>query len=84
MTRDPLNEAISTYVINEYVEDPDQQVDDSTPLVSGGIIDSFSLVSLKLFLERTYHIAIPDQMATPDAFDTIEKIAALVRRFMSK
>jgi acyl carrier protein len=77
---DPLNDAIRTYVVDEYVQDSDQAIEDSTPLISSGIVDSFSMVSLKRFLERTYQIAIPDRMATPDAFDTIEQIAALVRR----
>jgi acyl carrier protein len=79
-TMNPLNDAIRTYVVNEYAQNPDQVIEDSTPLISGGIVDSFSMVSLKRYLERTYKITIPDRMATPEAFDTIETIAALVRQ----
>ena len=77
---DPLNDAIRAFVVNEYAQDQDQVIEDSTPLISSGIVDSFSMVSLKRFLERTYQIAIPDRMATSSAFDTVEQIAALVRR----
>ena len=36
------------------------------PLISGGIVDSFSMVSLKRFLEnRSIDIPIPDDKATP-------------------
>jgi acyl carrier protein len=59
-------------------------IEDSTPLISGGIVDSFSMVSLKRFLERTHQIAIPEQMATADAFDTVEQIAALIGRIKLK
>jgi hypothetical protein len=38
------------------------------------------MVSLKRFLERSCQIAIPDRLATPEASDTIEQIAALIRR----
>ena len=46
-------------------------------LITGGIVDSFSMVSLKRFLERKYDIRIPDADASPDAFDTVDKIKAV-------
>ena len=39
------------------------------------------MVSLKRFLEKKYGIQIPDAEATPVAFDTVQKIAVLVKRF---
>jgi D-alanine--poly(phosphoribitol) ligase subunit 2 len=81
---DELMQAILEYVRDEYLEeDDDREVDFTTPLISGGIVDSFSMVSLKRFLERKYDIQIPDADASPEAFDTVESIAALVQRFQS-
>jgi acyl carrier protein len=53
-----------------------------TPLISGGIVDSFSMVSLKRFLEKKCKIQIPDVDASPEAFDSVNSIAALVERFV--
>ena len=79
---DELNEVIRNYVIKEYLEQGDErEVTETTPLISGGIVDSFSMVSLKRFLERKYSIRIPDADATPEAFDTVNSIAELVRKF---
>jgi acyl carrier protein len=79
---DELKTAILDYVKKEYLEEGDDRiVSESSPLITGGIVDSFSMVSLKRFLERKYDIRIPDADATPDAFDTVDKIAALVTRF---
>lgn len=79
---DDLSRAIRDYVIREYLEEGDErEIGETTPLISGGIVDSFSMVSLKRFLEKKYSIQIPDADATPDAFDTVQGIAALVRRF---
>jgi acyl carrier protein len=76
---------IREYVIKEYLEEgDDREVTDVTPLISGGIVDSFSMVSLKRFLEKKYTIQIPDAEATPDAFDTVERIAALVSRIRAR
>ena len=75
-----MKDIVLKYVIAEYVED-DSEISYDTPLISGGIVDSFSMVSLKRFLENKYKISIPDDQATPQAFDTVNKIADLVLRF---
>jgi len=81
MSMDDLTRVIREYVVREYLEEgDDREVTAETPLITGGIVDSFSMVSLKRFLERKYAIQIPDAEATPDAFDTVSRIAALVER----
>ena len=75
-------QAILDYVIKEYLEDDeDEEITFDTELITGGIVDSFSMVSLKRFLENKYEIQIPDADASPEAFDTVNSIAALVDRF---
>lgn len=82
---DEITEVVRNYIIKEYLEEgDDREVTATTPLISGGIVDSFSMVSLLRFLEKKYSIHIPDEDATPEAFDSVEKIAALVRRFQAK
>jgi acyl carrier protein len=80
---DEMRDTVLEYVRNEYVDedDEDTELDYDTPLISGGIVDSFSMVSLKVFLERKYAIQIPDAKATPEAFDSVNKIVALVREY---
>ncbi len=79
---DELKKAIRDYVVKEYLEDgDDREIREDTPLITGGIVDSFSMVSLKRFLERKYSIQIPDAQATPQAFDNVNSIAELVRKF---
>jgi acyl carrier protein len=79
---DDIKQAVLVYVRDEYLEeDDDRELDADTGLISGGIVDSFSLVSLKRFLEKKYNIQIPDADATPEAFDSVNRIATLVERF---
>ncbi len=78
---DDLHATILDYVRKEYLEEgDDREVTETTRLISGGIVDSFSMVSLKRFLERKYDVKIPDADASPEAFDTVDSIAALVER----
>ena len=80
-----VKQMVLDYVRREYLEeDDDREVTPTTRLISGGIVDSFSMVSLKRFLEKKFTIQIPDADASPEAFDTVDSIVALVARFRQK
>ena len=79
---DDMKTIVLEYVKREYLEEGDDDISFDTPLISGGIVDSFSMVSLKRFLENKYKISIPDDKATPEAFDTVSKIVTLVKGFL--
>ena len=81
--REEIKKIVLEYVIAEYLEDENDEITFNTPLISGGIVDSFSMVSLKRFLENKYQISIPDEKASPEAFDNVEKITDLVIEFVS-
>ena len=79
---DDIKQMIIDYVKKEYLEeDSGQDVTETTKLISSGIVDSFSMVSLKMFLEKKFQITIPDEKATPEAFDSVENIMNLLRQF---
>jgi acyl carrier protein len=82
MAMEEMKDVVLQYVKNEYLEDQDEEVGYDTPLISGGIVDSFSMVSLKRFLENRYKISIPNDEATPEAFDSVNKIVTLVQSFL--
>ena len=77
-----LKKVLIDYVKKEYLdEDSDQVITEDTKLISSGIVDSFSMVSLKMFLEKKFQIKIPDEKATPEAFDSVTSIINLLTEF---
>lgn len=77
-----VKDIVLNYVKNEYLEEgDDREITYETPLISGGIVDSFSMVSLKMFLEAQYKIKIPDDKASPEAFDSVNNIVNLLKEF---
>ena len=78
--REQVEQEIIDFVKREFLEDEDEdmEVNGKTPLISSGVVDSFSMVSLKTFIEKKFGVQIPDAKATPEAFDTIDKIIGLV------
>ena len=80
--REEIRKAVLDFVIKEYCDDDEGLTYDS-PLITGGVVDSFTMVTLKRFLEIRYKISIPDSKATPKAFDTVNSITELVMEFIS-
>ena len=58
-------------------------IDDETPLISGGLIDSMSIVGLILDLQGEFAVEIPASEVHADNFDSVSKIGATVLRFLS-
>lgn len=77
-----IRKIVMDYVIKEYLEDEDEEINYDTPLISSGYVDSFAMVSLLVFLERRFKIKIPPDKATPDAFDSVNKIVALINQYL--
>jgi len=82
MNIDEMKDLVLNYVKNEYLDDEDIDLDYDTPLISSGYVDSFSMVSLLVFLERKFEIKIPPSKATPEAFDSVNSIIDLVNKFI--
>jgi acyl carrier protein len=78
-----IKQLVINYIKKEYLdEDSDQTIDANTKLISGGIVDSFSMVSLKMFLEKKFSVKIPDEKATPEAFDSVNNILKLIQEIV--
>jgi acyl carrier protein len=68
----------SSYIAAELLKTPARQIAADEPLISGGLIDSFSLVDLALFIEETFGVRIDDTELNADTFDNLEQLAALI------
>ncbi len=79
-----MKELIRNYVIKEYIDDDDVTITYDSPLISSGYVDSFSMVSLLVFLENKFKIKIPPSKATPEAFDSVNNIVALVNQYVNR
>ncbi len=78
-----MKKSVLEYIVDEYLdEDDEDEVSFDSPLISSGIVDSFSMVSLKRFVENKYSIKLPDEEATPEAFDTVNSICDLINKHL--
>jgi acyl carrier protein len=77
-----MKDLVLNYVIKEYIDEEEEKITYDTPLISSGYVDSFSMVSLLVFLENKFKIKIPSSKATPEAFNTVNKIVDLVNQYL--
>lgn len=75
-----MEEILLDFIKNEYLENENVELSVKTPLISSGLIDSFSMVSLLIFIEKKFNVRIPSKQATAIAFNTIEQIIDLIKK----
>jgi acyl carrier protein len=70
----PLYAFITDHLLNQ----PGLALTPDTKLISSGLIDSFHLVDLALFIEDKYGVKIDDTELNGKVFDTLAQLEALI------
>jgi acyl carrier protein len=73
-----ISTQLSNYISTQILKQPKRVIAGSEALISEGLIDSFSLVDLALFIEDTFGVHIDDTELNADTFDTLEQLVALI------
>jgi acyl carrier protein len=76
-----MNEIItqlSTFVSSDILKQPDRTIAPDEALISSGLIDSFSLMDVALFVEDTVGVRIEDTELNADVFDNLTQLASLI------
>ncbi|MCB5251756.1 MAG: acyl carrier protein [Candidatus Cloacimonadaceae bacterium] len=76
-----MEEKLLDFIRDEFLEDPELEIDADTRLISAGIIDSFSLVSLQSYIEREFGKRIPAPRITAESFDTVRQMVQIIQQF---
>ena len=76
--------AIKDYLMREFLpgEDPGE-LTSTTPLITGGILDSIATLKLVAFLEETYGVTFEPHEVDKENLDTLDLIARLLRSKMT-
>ena len=66
------------YIVEKIIKQPGRTIAPDAALLSTGLIDSFSLVDLALFVEDTYGVHLDDTELNAQTFNTLEQLVALI------
>lgn len=76
-----MEDKLIDFIKGEYLEDPDMEINANTKLISSGLIDSFSLVSLQTYIEKEFGKRIPAPRITAQSFDTVKQMVEIINQF---
>jgi acyl carrier protein len=70
---------LSNYIAHKILKQPNRTIQPDEPIISSGLIDSFHLVDLGLFVEDKYGVRIDDSELNADMFDTIARLSEIIQ-----
>jgi acyl carrier protein len=71
-------ETLRSFIVASLLKDPGRGLGADEALVSSGLIDSFSLVDLALFVEASFGVRLHDSELRADVFDTLDQLVTLI------
>jgi acyl carrier protein len=75
---DTILSTIEKYIAADILKQPNRKIAADEALLSSGLIDSFSLMDLALFVEDTFGVRIEDTELNAGTFDNLSQLAALI------
>jgi acyl carrier protein len=72
-------EQLSKYIASEILKQPGRIIQPGEALISSGLIDSFSLMDLALYIEDTFGVRIDDTELNADTFDSLQALVNLIK-----
>jgi acyl carrier protein len=75
-----IGNTVKQFILTEFLpgEDPGE-LTETTPLITGGILDSLATMKLIMFLEERYGITMQAHEADAEHLDTVAQIEQLVQ-----
>lgn len=75
-----IKATVKDYILTEFLpgERP-EALEETTPLITGGILDSISTVRLVVFLEETFGVQFGPHEMSADHLDSIQAISETVQ-----
>ena len=74
MDRNEVLQKVRTFTVKELLKNPEYPLQDDEPLFSSGLIDSFAMAQVGVFIETEFNLYIPDPDLTVENMDTINLI----------
>ena len=76
---DNILQSLANEIATNMLNQPDREIKGDEALISSGVIDSFHLVDLALYVEDTFGVIIDDSELNAETFDTLDQLVELIR-----
>jgi len=76
---DEMISQLADYIAKDILKQPKRSLRPDESLLKSGLIDSFHLVDLALFVEDTFNVHLDDSELNADSYDTLAALAELIQ-----
>jgi acyl carrier protein len=73
-----ITASLEKYIVTQVLKQPNRRITNDEALISSGLIDSFSLMDLALFVEDNFGVRIEDTELNADTFDNLTQLTSLI------
>jgi acyl carrier protein len=84
MNETEIQKKLRTYICEEIIRNAAYPLANDEPLITGGLIDSYSLVHIGVFVETEFNVYIPDIDLTVKNMDTIDAMTNRILKEMAR
>ncbi len=82
MDEKEVREKLRSYITRELIRDESYRLTDDEGIVTGGLMDSFSLAEFAVYVESEFGVYIPDSDLTVARMNTLDQMVARVMQDM--
>jgi len=79
---DEIITQLASFISRTILKDPRRILAPDDALISSGLIGSFCLVDLALFIEDTFNVRVDDTELNASTFDNLRQLETLIRSRM--
>jgi acyl carrier protein len=70
-----IRDAVKEFILAEFLPgEPAENLEDSTPLIAGAIVDSIGIMKLVLFIQERFGVEIEPHEMSADSLGTVDDI----------
>ena len=73
-----IRQKLHAYITRELIRDAAYPLSDGEGIITAGLMDSFALAELAVYVEQDFGVYIPDPDLTVAKMDTLDQIVARV------
>jgi acyl carrier protein len=73
-----ITSTLAKHIAEKIIKQPNRVIANDEPIISSGLIDSFSLMDLALYVEDTFGVRIDDTELNAAMFDSLNQLASLI------
>jgi acyl carrier protein len=80
MIEDEIAAKLRSFILIDLLRNPAYPLQDDEPLITGGLLDSFALAQIGVFVEHEFGVYIPDSDLTAEAMDSLGQMVQRILR----